>query len=711
MAGSHNHFINWGHILAAAVLVAGCFIGWNIYKAKKRETVILEPPPISKSKITPTVKTTTKPQTVSSHKITPETKAVNKPEIKKVIIGENKEPKTPPDTRPWAAVADFTLDKSVKAEISGSAIAVKLEQVFGNKYRLVTRSQVEKALHELRFQNSDLADKNKAKQFGKIIGAEYLISGNVIQIGSKITIACQIFNVETGAIRQTAEVSTSNVDDLNYIVLREAADVLVMSDAEKQEYIGTKINYPKNIKEGKKAFSAKEYDKAIKYLKLALNAKPNDEIENLLVLASEKARSQQAYLDRKAKYELAISRGNKLLNEEKWNEAEKAFEEARKIPGYEYDVNAYEGIRKARGGTNVVLKKQTAEKELKMCLDSAGLLLENAERLKKDDITAYRKCSASIQLIIDFTYSSHYKYISQRARDYLAKFMALAVKYQQTLNPPLPNDLAMVKDAGNEPLSDLAPGSKEARTRQQHWAIKLGLPVEVKSKKSGITLRLIPPGKFTMGSPFREEGRNSDEKPRNVVVDSPFYCGKFEVTQRQWRLVTGDNPSCFKDDAEDNPVEQISWDDCQEFLKKLCILENVPQGTYRLLSEAQWEYACRAGTKTPFCYGENLDSNMANFDGNFPYNNSKDVFRSKTLPVGSFKANAWGLYDMHGNVWEWCSDCYGSNSSDRVIRGGSWNISGKDCRSAVRLKYWPSFRFNILGFRVLRIISPKRGDI
>ncbi len=700
MARAHNHLISWRHIFAAAILVAGCFIGWNIYKKHRTETVIIEPEvEVNKPRHEPVIRATSK------------SKALPKPEIKKVIIGKVEAPKLPPDTRPWAAVADFTLDKSVKADISGSAIAIKLEQVFGNKYRLVTRSQVEKALHELRFQNSDLTDKGKAKQFGKMIGAEYLISGNVIQIGSKITIACQIFNIETGAIRQTAEVSTSKVDDLNYIVLREAADVLVMSDAEKQEYIEAKINYPKNLKAGKKAFSAKEYDKAVIYLKRALNAKPSDEIENLLILASEKARNQQIYLDHKAKYELAMNKGNKLLDEQKWKEAEKAFGEARQVPGYEYDIKAYDGIRKAKDGTNVALKKQKAEKELKMCLDSAGLLLENAENLKKNDITAYRKCSASIQLIIDFTYSSHYKYISRRAKDYLAKFMAHAVKYQQTLNPPLPHDLKMVKDIRHAPLSDLAPGSKEAQVRQQHWAIKLGLPMEVKTNKSGISLRLIPPGKFIMGSPLREAGRNSDEKPRNVLVTRPFYCGKFEITQKQWKLVMGSNPSFFRNDAEDNPVEQVSWNDCQDFLKRLCILEKVPQGTYCLLTEAQWEYACRAGTGTPFCYGESLDSNMANFDGNFPYNNSKDVFRAKSLPAGSFKANAWGLYDMHGNVWEWCNDCYNINSSDRVIRGGSWNISGKDCRSAGRLKYWPSFRFNILGFRVLRVISPKREDI
>ena len=689
MAKNHKHISNSGYILLGAILAAGCFWGWKVYNENHDEVVINKP------MVYVRVKTPEKKKEIAAKN------KINKPVRKKL----------PADTRPWAAIADFTLDKSVKAELSGSAVATKLEQVFGNKYRLLTRSQVKKALQELRFQNSDLADKNKAKQFGKMLGAEYLISGNIIQLGNKITIACQIFNVETGEIRQTAEVSTSNVDDLNYIILREAADVLVMSDAEKQKYVEAKINYPQNLKTGKRAFSEKDYDKAIKYLKLALSAKPSDEAENLLMLASEKARAQNIYHERKAKYALAIDRGNELLVKQKWNEAEKAFKEALKIPGYEYDGKANQGIQNARGGANQLLKKQKALKELKAYLDSAGLLLENAQKLKKDDVTAYRKCSASIQLLVDFRYSEHYQYISKRAKEYIAKFIAQAVKYQKTLNPPLPKDLIAEKDIRHASLIDIAPGSLEAQTRQRHWAIKLGLPLEVKTSKSGIKLRLIPPGKFIMGSPYKEAERNKDEKPHYVVISRPFYCGKFEISQKQWKLVTGKNPSYFKDDNENNPVEQVSWDDCQEFLKKLCILEKVPQGTYRLLNEKQWEYACRAGTATPFYFGESLDSNMANFNGEFPYNSSKDISRKKTLPVGSFRANAWGLYDMHGNVWEWCMDRYGENRSDRVLRGGSWNISGKDCRSAVRLKYWPKFRFNILGFRIMRVITVPKEDI
>ncbi|MBU8901460.1 MAG: SUMF1/EgtB/PvdO family nonheme iron enzyme [Victivallales bacterium] len=674
---SPNYFISCICVLAVAILSAGCFLGWNIYQ--KNKVVVKQAMVYAR---------------------------FSNPQKTKVIAVEKGAEKhlsdAPPiDTRPRAAVADFTVDKSVKAELSGSAVAIKLEQAFGNKYRLVARRQLKKALRELRFQASDLVNRNNAKQFGKMIGAEYLISGSVIQLGSKITIACQIFNIETGEIRQSAEVSTSNIDDLNYIILREAADILVMSDAQKDKYIKAKINYPKNIRAGKKAFSARDYDKAVVYLKLALNAKRSNELENLLRLASEKAAVQQLYNERKAKYELSIKQGNKLLSDHKWDEAETVFKEARKIPGYEYDIKANTGIQSARGGADLVLKKQNAGKSLKLCLDSASLMLENAEKLSKNNITAYRKCSASIQLIVDFTYSGHYQYISKRAKDYLAEFIARAVEYQKQLNPPLPSDLIVERDIRHASLSGLAPGSLAAQTRQRNWAIKLGLPLEVKSKKVAIRLRLIPPGTFIMGSPVKEKKRNNDEKQHRVVLSQPFYCGKFEISQKQWKRVMGTNPSYFKDDNENFPVEQVSWNDCQAFLKKLCELEEVPQGTYRLPTEEQWEYACRAGTTTAFYYGNILNSSMAKF---------KDRNPVSTLPTGSFKANAWGLYDMHGNVWEWCMNCYNS-SPDRVIRGGSWNTYAKDCRSAARVKYWSKFRFNILGFRIIRVIYQQREPI
>jgi formylglycine-generating enzyme required for sulfatase activity len=279
--------------------------------------------------------------------------------------------------------------------------------------------------------------------------------------------------------------------------------------------------------------------------------------------------------------------------------------------------------------------------------------------------------------------------------------------------PALPDDLV---DTLYPSLEGLAPGSAEAQDRQRQAAQELGLPVEVRTRNTGIVLRLIPAGTFTMGSPESEAGRGEDEGPQHeVTLTQAFYCGKFEVTQGQWEQVCGSNPSYFQNAGLDAPVEQVSWDDCRVFLKKLCEVEGVPEGTYRLLTEAEWEYACRAGTQTPFCYGTDLDSSMANFNGEYPYGaRAEGVSRGMTTPVGSFHPNAWGLYDMHGNAWEWCQDWWGPYPSEpltdplgpasgdyRVLRGGGWDYDARGCRSAIRNGYTPDNRL-LQGLRLAR---------
>jgi len=222
---------------------------------------------------------------------------------------------------------------------------------------------------------------------------------------------------------------------------------------------------------------------------------------------------------------------------------------------------------------------------------------------------------------------------------------------------------------------------------------------------------LIPAGSFMMGSPSGEQDRDDDEKQHKVTLTNDFYIGKYEVTQAQWQAVMGNNPSYFK--GANLPVEQVSWDDCQEFIKKINELTNLRINGFRLPTEAEWEYACRAGTLTPFHYGNSLSSSQANFDGNYPYNTSEGIYRKKPLPVGSFSPNAWGLYDMHGNVWEWCQDWYGeypsgsvtnptgaNSGSHRVLRGGGWNSGARICRSAFRLNLSPDNRDNGLGLRL-----------
>ena len=229
----------------------------------------------------------------------------------------------------------------------------------------------------------------------------------------------------------------------------------------------------------------------------------------------------------------------------------------------------------------------------------------------------------------------------------------------------------------------------------------------------GMKLVLIPKGTFMMGSPDSEEGRQEIETQHEVTISKDYYLGVTEVTQGQYEKVMGTNPSYFQGNkiegsSSNHPVEQVSWGDAVEFCKKLSDLpeEKAAGRVYRLPTEAEWEYACRAGSKTAYSFGESSKSmgDYAWFDGNS---------NEQTHPVGQKKANAWGLYDMHGNVWEWCSDCYGDYPkgavSDpvgqreglfRLNRGGSLLLDAAACRSAIRSWDYPSFRHDNFGFRV-----------
>ena len=240
---------------------------------------------------------------------------------------------------------------------------------------------------------------------------------------------------------------------------------------------------------------------------------------------------------------------------------------------------------------------------------------------------------------------------------------------------------------------------------------------------NGVFLEMvhIPGGTFIMGSPESEEGRNSDESPQHQVTVPSFFMGKYPVTQKQWRLVAAlpkvkidleSDPSRFKGD--NLPVERVSWNHTQEFCARLSLKTNQ---TYRLPSEAEWEYACRGGTTTPFYFGEIISTELANYDGNYTYGGgAKGEYRGKTTEVGKFPANPCGLYDMCGNVWEWCEDEWhknyinapadGSawldkNSESRLLRGGSWDDNPDYCRSAYRDDYNLDDDYGNIGFRVV----------
>ncbi len=296
----------------------------------------------------------------------------------------------------------------------------------------------------------------------------------------------------------------------------------------------------------------------------------------------------------------------------------------------------------------------------------------------------------------------------------------------------------MYEDVGDERLAFLT-----GDTQKSIDLLLKGVkpPVPSFTNSIGMEMVLIPAGTFLMGSPDSEGQRFDNEGPQHLVrISKPFYLGKYPVTQAQWQAVMGSNPSHFRGD--NLPVESVSWIDCQEFVR---VLSEKYSANYCLPSEAEWEYACRAGTTTAFAWGDSLSSHLTNFDGNHPYGDApKGKFIRQTTPVGSYLPNAWGIYDMHGNVWEWCQSKYkslveGEYSSDPtascaagrgaaalrtavppsvsgscraavsptsaagsayhhdnqnnylVCRGGSWYNHGRFCRSAYRHWYVPGY--------------------
>ena len=231
----------------------------------------------------------------------------------------------------------------------------------------------------------------------------------------------------------------------------------------------------------------------------------------------------------------------------------------------------------------------------------------------------------------------------------------------------------------------------------------------------GMEFVLISPGEFMMGSPPNEPGRDIDERLHRVTITRSFYLQTTEVTQKQWKTVMGFNPAGFKTCGEDCPVETISWNETHEFISKLNQLEGTDK--YRLPTEAEWEYACRAGTETPFFTGLCILTDRANYNGKFPIKGCPEgQNRKTTMKIGSFVPNPWGLYDMHGNVWEWCQDWYAKgypkNAVDprgpfsgtaKVLRGGAWFSKANMLRSSYRRKDTPDFRSHVVGFRLVKI--------
>jgi formylglycine-generating enzyme required for sulfatase activity len=230
---------------------------------------------------------------------------------------------------------------------------------------------------------------------------------------------------------------------------------------------------------------------------------------------------------------------------------------------------------------------------------------------------------------------------------------------------------------------------------------------------NGVKLEMveIPAGTFYMGSPENEAKRRDNESPQHQVTLPSFFIGKYPLTQAQYQAIIGNNPAHFK--GNNRPVECVSWNNAVNFCRKL---SQKTGKNYKLPSEAQWEYACRAGTTTPFYFGESITPDLVNYNGNYAYAAApKGKYREQTTDVGTFPPNAFGLYDMHGNVWEWCEDDWNENyinapvngsalisrSDYKLLRGGSWFDGPVYCRSAYRHDGNLAFYSNAVGFRVV----------
>jgi formylglycine-generating enzyme required for sulfatase activity len=271
------------------------------------------------------------------------------------------------------------------------------------------------------------------------------------------------------------------------------------------------------------------------------------------------------------------------------------------------------------------------------------------------------------------------------------------------------------------------PGADATASRGAFAGARAGDAREV----SGVELRWCPPGTFRMGSPRDEPERRPGEDQVDVTLSKGFWIGRFEVTQGQWKRVVGAFPGeRTAGEGDDFPVYTINFAEAEGFCRKLTELARAagdlpPEWELRLPTEAQWEYACRAGTTTATAFGNSLSSKQANFQGE-PYNGGEPgPSLERTAPVGSYPANAWGLHDMHGNVFEWCRDWYhlrlpggvdpdlyteaGTASRSehggisRVRRGGCWADQGWPCRSAFRLRFEPERRHDHIGFRVVAV--------
>lgn len=393
--------------------------------------------------------------------------------------------------------------------------------------------------------------------------------------------------------------------------------------------------------------------------------------------------------------------GRKLAGDQKWADAVAAW------------GNAADALRDAVKFAEVEEARDKIRKEYNAAMTGAGASLAECQKARKTDSARISVLQGAISTLEKVRESASYGLLGGDEHHGLDRMLKNLHREKFYFRFP---DLVQVDQPREVSTVALAPGSSEARAAQQKAVVDMDAFLEVKTRKTGIVLRLIPAGRYAMGRGPNENG-DKDEMPRhNVVLTRHFYMATFEVTQDQWaKAGVKGKPSHFAGEGRgEAPVESVSFEKAAQFCAWLCDAEDVPRGTYRLPTEAEWEYACRAGTDSSFYTG--LNRNDLARAGWFGENSGK-----MTRPVGQKAPNAFGLYDMLGNVWEWCSDGARDYASTEVndpagptdgwtmvTRGGSWRDESHYCRSANR--GWARKRdleSYDLGLRVVRVLPPE----
>ena len=436
--------------------------------------------------------------------------------------------------------------------------------------------------------------------------------------------------------------------------------------------------------------------------------------------AAERRRQEQAEAERlRQKQELAEHQERERQAEEQRRQEQEAAERRRQEQAEAERIQQQQELAKRRGQERQ--QREAAEQRRREQAEAERLAGERQEQERQRQVAEAERLARQRQDGIEAAKQQLIQVISRRRVLQVMSFggggLAVAVFASPIVEKFTNSDglesfdfkVVTVNEKGD--VTDRQPG--QANKFQEDLGSGIGLDMVQ-----------IPAGEFVMGSPSDEEGRWDVEGPQRTVTVPSFFMGRFAVTQAQYQAVMGENPSGFQDNGDNRPVEQVSWRDAEAFCEKLSELTG---RDYRLPSEAEWEYACRAETQTPFYFGETITTDLANYrgtdwehegntySGNYgqgPYG----LYRKVTTEVGSFPPNPFGLYDIHGNVWEWCADHWHENyerapkdgtawlssdeSSRRILRGGSWFDNPRNCRSAYRLRLEPGSRYDIIGFRV-----------